>query len=107
MGQSVGKWEGDTLVVEVSGFNDQTWFDRSGTHHSSGLKVVERYTYLTPNHVQYEATMTDPAVFTKPWKISLPLYRRMEKDARLMDFKCVEFVEELVFGEHRRKPLPR
>jgi hypothetical protein len=107
MGQSVGKWEGDTLVVEVSGFNDQTWFDRSGTHHSSGLKVVERYTYLTPNHVQYEATMTDAAVFTKPWKISLPLYRRMEKDARLMDFKCVEFVEELVFGEHRRKPLPR
>ena len=107
MGQSVGKWEGDTLVVEVSGFNDQTWFDRSGTHHSSGLKVVERYTYLTPNHVQYEATMTDPAVFTGPWQISLPLYRRMEKDARLMDFKCVEFVEELVFGEHRRKPLPR
>jgi len=107
MGQSVGRWEGDSLVVEVSGFNDQTWFDRSGTHHSSQLRVVERYTYTTPNHIQYEATITDPAVFTRPWKISLPLYRRMEKDARLMDFKCVEFVEELIFGEHRRKPLTR
>jgi hypothetical protein len=69
--------------------------------------VVERYRFLSPNHIQYEATMTDPQVFTQPWKISLPLYRRMEKDARLMDFKCVEFVEELVFGQYRRKPLPR
>jgi hypothetical protein len=107
MGQSVGKWEGDSLVVTVVGFNDQTWFDRSGTHHSAQLRVVERYTYQTPNHVHYEATITDPEVFTGPWKISLPLYRRMEKDARLMDFKCVEFVEELMYGEFRRKPLPR
>ena len=107
MGQSVGRWEGDTLIVEVSGFNDQTWFDRSGTHHSNRLRVVERYTYMTPNHIQYEAAITDTEVFTRPWKIALPLYRRMEKDARLMDFKCVEFVEELMFGEHRRKPLKR
>ena len=107
MGQSVGRWEGDTLVVEASGFNDQTWFDRSGTHHSNLLRVVERYSFITPHHIQYEAEITDPEVFTRPWKISLPLYRRMEKDARLMDFKCVEFVEELMFGEHRRKPLPR
>ena len=107
MGQSVGRWEGDTLVVDVTGLSDQTWFDRSGTHHSNQLHVVERYTMTTPNHIQYEATIEDPEVFTRPWKISLPLYRRMEPDARLMDFKCVEFVEELVFGEHRRKPLPR
>ncbi|MEO8027562.1 MAG: hypothetical protein ABI823_13865 [Bryobacteraceae bacterium] len=107
MGQSVGKWEGDTLVVDVTGQNDQTWFDRSGTFHSSQLHVVERYTLMTPNHIRYEATIEDPDVFTKPWKISLPLYRRMEPDARLMDFKCVEFVEELLFGEYRRKPLPR
>jgi hypothetical protein len=107
MGQSVARWDGDTLVVEVSGFNDQTWFDRSGTHHSNQLRVVERYSFLTPNHLQYEAVISDPAVFSRPWKIALPLYRRMEKDARLMDFKCVEFVEELMFGEHRRKPLPR
>jgi len=107
MGQSVGRWDGDTLVVDVTGFNDQTWFDRSGTHHSAQLRVTERYTYMTPNHIQYEATITDPEVFTRPWKISLPLYRRMEKDARLMDFKCVEFVEELMFGEYRRTPLKR
>jgi len=107
MGQSVGKWEGDTLVVDVKGQNDQTWFDRSGTHHSAKLHVVERYTMMTPNHIRYEATIEDPEVFTGPWKISMPLYRRMEADARLMDFKCVEFVEELIFGEHRRKPLPR
>jgi len=107
MGQSIGRWEGDALVVEVAGFNDQTWFDRSGTHHSNQLKVVERYTYMTPNHIQYEATITDPVVFTVPWKISLPLYRRMEKDARLMDFKCVEFVEELLYGQYRRNPLKR
>jgi len=107
MGQSVGHWDGDTLVVDVTGLNDQTWFDRSGTHHSNQLHVVERYTLMTPNHIQYEATIEDPEVFTQPWKISLPLYRRMEPDARLMDFKCVEFVEELMFGEYRRKPLPR
>lgn len=107
MGQSVGKWQGDTLVVEVTGQNDQTWLDRSGTHHTEQMKVVERYRLMTPNHIQYEATIEDPEVFARPWKISLPLYRRMEKDARLVDFKCVEFVEELVFGEHRRKKLER
>ncbi len=107
MGQSVGRWEGDTLVVDVTGQTDQTWFDRSGTHHSNQLRVFERYTLISPNHIQYEATIEDPEVFTRPWKISMPLYRRMEKDARLMDFKCVEFVEELMFGEYRRKPLER
>ena len=107
MGQSVGHWEGDTLVIEVTGFNDQTWFDRSGTHHSNQLKVVERYTLSSPNHIQYEAEIEDPVVFTRPWKISMPLYRRMEEDARLMDFKCVEFVEELIYGEYRRRPLER
>lgn len=107
MGQSVGRWEGDTLVVDVTGQNDQTWFDRAGTHHSNQLHVVERYTLTSSNHIRYEATITDPEVFTQPWKISLPLYRRMEPDARLMDFKCTEFVEELVFGEFRRHPLKR
>lgn len=107
MGQSVGRWEGDTLVVDVTGQNDQTWFDRTGTHHTNQLHVVERYTLTSPNHIQYEATIEDAEVFTKPWKIKLPLYRRMEADARLMDFKCVEFVEELIFGEFRRKPLER
>ena len=107
MGQSVGRWEGDTLVVEVTGQNDQTWFDRAGSHHTNQLRVVERYTLIGPNHIRYEATMEDPNVFTRPWTISLPLYRRIEEGARLMDFKCVEFVEELIFGGFRRNPLPR
>ncbi len=107
MGQSVGRWEGDTLVVDVSGLSDQTWLDRSGTHHSYKMRVTERYTPIGPNHIQYEATIEDPEVFTRPWKISMPLYRRIEEGARLMDFKCVEFVEELIYGEYRRKPLER
>ncbi len=107
MGQSVGSWDADTLVVEVTGFNGQTWFDRSGTHHTNQLKVIERYSLASPNHIQYEATIEDPGVFTRPWKISMPLYRRMEPDARIMDFKCVEFVEELIYGGFRRNPLPR
>jgi hypothetical protein len=107
MGQSVGHWEGDTLVVEVTGQNDQTWFDRSGNHHSDQLKVTERYTPTGPNHLEYEATIEDPQTFTRPWTIRMPLYRRMEPDARLMDFRCVEFVEELLYGEWRRNPLTR
>ena len=107
MGQSVGRWEGDTLVVEVTGQNDQTWFDRAGSHHTNQLVVTERYTLISPNHIQYEATMEDPNVFTRPWTIRMPLYRRIEEGARLMDFKCVEFVEELIYGEFRRTPLPR
>ncbi len=107
MGQSVGRWEGDTLVVEVTGQNEQTWLDRAGSHHTNQLRVTERYTLMSPNHIQYEATMEDPAVFTEPWTIRLPLYRRVEEGVRLMDFKCVEFVEELVFGHLRRNPLER
>ena len=107
MGQSAGHWEGDTLVVDVTGLDDRTWLDRSGTHHSYKMHVVERYTPIGPNHLRYEATIEDPEVFTRPWKISLPLYRRIEEGARLMDFKCVEFVEELIYGEYRRKPLER
>ena len=107
MGQSVGHWEGNTLVVEVTGLNDQTWFDRSGNYHSDALKVVERYTRTSPDIMQYEATVTDPNVFTRPWKISLPLYRRQEKNVQLLEFKCVEFVEELMYGQWRKKPLSK
>ena len=107
MGQSSAHLEGDTLVVDVTGLNDQTWFDRSGSHHSNQLHVVERYTLLDADHIQYEATIEDPIVFTRPWTIRMPLYRRIENDAQLMDFKCVEFVEELLYGEFRRDPLER
>jgi hypothetical protein len=105
MGQSVGRWEGDTLVVEARGFNDQTWFDRSGNFHSEDMKVTERYTRTSPDIITYEATIEDPKTFSRPWKMSLPLYRRAEKNAQLMDFKCVEFVEELLYGQWRKKPL--
>ncbi|HKA00624.1 MAG TPA: hypothetical protein VKE70_29130 [Candidatus Solibacter sp.] len=107
MGQSFGKWEGDTLVVDVSGFNDKTWFDRAGNFHSDALHVVERYTRTSPDVITYEATIEDPAVFTRPWKISMPLYRRQEKNAQILDFKCVEFVEELMYGQWRKNPLSR
>src|SRR5215468_6392572 len=86
MGQSVGRWEGNTLVVDVTGFNERTWFDRSGNFHSDQLHVVERYTPYAPGVLWYEATIEDPKVFTKPWKISMPLYKHVEKNAQLMDF---------------------
>ncbi len=105
MGQSFGRWEGDTLVIEVTGFNDSTWFDRSGNHHSEQMKVVERYTRTSADIIQYEATITDPKTFSRPWKMSMPLYRRAEKNVQLMDFKCVEFVEELMYGKLRKNPL--
>jgi hypothetical protein len=107
MGQSVGRWDGDTLVVDVTGFNEETWFDRSGNFHSDALHVVERYTRSALDVISYEATIEDPKVFTRPWKISMPLYRRLEKSAQLMDFKCVEFVEELMYGQWRKKPLTK
>jgi hypothetical protein len=107
MGQSFGHWEGETLVVDVTGFNDRTWFDRAGNFHSDALHVVERYTRTSPDVISYEATIEDPAVFTRPWKISMPLYKRQEKNAQLLDFKCVEFVEELIYGQWRKSPLSR
>jgi hypothetical protein len=107
MGQSVARWDGDTLVVDVTGMNDQTWFDRSGNFHSDALHVVERYTRTSADVISYEATIEDPKVFTRPWKMSMPLYRRQERNAQLMDFKCVEFVEELMYGQLRKRPLGR
>ena len=107
MGQSVGHWEGDTFVVEANSFDDRTWFDRAGNFHSDALKVTERYTRTSPDLLQYEATIEDPNVFTRPWKISMPLYRRVEKNARLFEFKCIEFVEELLYGQFRKTPLSR
>jgi hypothetical protein len=103
MGLSVGRWEGETLVIDVKSFNDRSWFDRAGNFHSDALHVVERYTAIGPDHLLYEATIEDPKVFTRPWRISMPLYRRKEANARLLEFKCVEFSEELIYG-HLRKP---
>jgi hypothetical protein len=103
MGQSAGRWDGDTLVVDTIGFNDQTWFDRAGNFHSDALHVIERFTPKTPDLVDYEVTIEDPKVFTRPWKIQMPLYRRQGQNAQLLEFKCVEFVEELMYGHLRKK----
>ena len=105
MGQSVGRWDGETFVIEVSGFNDQSWFDRAGNHHTEQMKVTERYTMTDADHIRYEATITDPGTFSKPWTMSMPLYRRVERGARLGQFKCVEFVTELMYGHLRKEPL--
>jgi hypothetical protein len=103
MGWSNGRWEGNTLVVDVTGFNDQTWFDRAGNFHSDALHVVERYTPAGPNVLNYEATIEDPKVFSRAWKIGMPLYRHLEKNAQLMEYKCVELSEELLYGDLRKK----
>jgi hypothetical protein len=107
MGQSVGHWEGDALVVDTKGFNDQTWFDRAGDFHSDQLHVVERFTPLSADALNYEATIEDPQTFSRPWKISMPLNRRLEKNMQLLEFKCVEFVEELMYGHLRKKPATK
>ena len=83
MGHSVGRWEGDTLVVDVTEFNGKNWFDRAGNFHSDALRLVERFTPITPDAIHYEVTIEDPNVFTRPWKISMPLYRRLEPNMQL------------------------
>jgi hypothetical protein len=102
MGWSNGRWEGDTLVVEVTDFNGLTWLDRSGNHHSDALKVTERYTPSGNDHIDYEATIEDPNTFSRPWTIAMPLYRRVEDHAQILEYKCVEFAEELLYG-HLKK----
>jgi hypothetical protein len=104
MGWSNGRWEGETLVVDVTSLNDQTWFDRAGNFHSDALHVVERYTPRSADTLLYEAQIEDPKVFSRPWKIRMPLYRRVEADARLLEYKCVEFAEELLYGHLSKKP---
>jgi hypothetical protein len=105
MGWSNGKWEGETLVIDTTGFNDRSWFDRAGNFHSDSLHVVERITAASPYHLNYEATIEDPQVFSKPWKISMPLYRRMEKNIEILEYRCVEYSEELIYGKYRKVPL--
>jgi hypothetical protein len=102
MGTANGHWEGQTLVIDSTGFNDESWFDRAGDFHSDQLHVVERFTPIDHDHITYEATIEDPQVFMRPWKISLPLYRHIEKNAQLTEFKCVPFAEELLYGDVRR-----
>ena len=94
MGDSRGHWDGDTLVVDVVHFTDQTWLDRSGNFHSEGLHVVERYTRTGPDHMLYEVTIEAPEVFTEPWRMSMPLYRRQEDDVRILEYECYAYLED-------------
>jgi hypothetical protein len=95
MGDSRGRWDGETLVVDVANFNDKTWFDMAGNFHSEALHVVERFTRTGRDVLEYEATIEDPKVFTKPWRISMPVYRVFERDYgdRLLDYECAELAE--------------
>jgi hypothetical protein len=104
MGQSTGRWEGDTLVIDTIGLNDRTWFDRAGNFHSDALHVVERLTPTGPGILAYEATIEDPNVFTRPWKITMPLYRHVEPHAQLLEFQCIPLVEETLYGHLAKKP---
>ncbi|MEX0617650.1 MAG: hypothetical protein WDZ76_09840 [Pseudohongiellaceae bacterium] len=104
MGHSRGRFEGDTLVIEVTDQVPDTWFDHAGNHHTEALRVVERYTHMGPNTLMYEATIEDSGVYTRPWTVRFPLYRRLEENAQLLEFKCVEFAEELIYGHLRRQP---
>ena len=99
MGRSNGSWDGDTLVIEVNSNIEDTWFDRAGNHHSNAMVVTERYTLLDDYLMQYEATIEDPQTFTEPWTIRMPLYRHAEANARLLEFNCVEYAEELLYGD--------
>ena len=109
LGDSRGRYEGDTLVVDVANFNGETWFDRAGNFHSEELKVVERYTRIGPNHMRYEATITDPKVFTRPWKIQLTLYRNIDPKAQILDYQCYAFEDRtpgMTVPLSRQSPLP-
>jgi hypothetical protein len=107
MGHSVGRWEGDTLVVDVTNFNDRSWFDRAGNYHSAALKLTERFTLRSPDVIWYEVTIEDPNVFTRPWTIAMPIYRRAEPNMQLLEFRCNEFVEEFMYGSLRKEQLVR
>jgi hypothetical protein len=106
MGWSSGSWDGDTLVVDVTGMVEDTWFDRAGDYHSDALHLTERYTPTSANTLLYEVTVDDPKVYTRPWKMSMPLYRRMDKNMQLLEFNCVSYVEELMYGHLRKVEAP-
>ena len=105
MGHSRGHWDGDTLVIDVTNNLANTWFDRSGNFHGGEMRVTERWTRISPEHLQYEATIDDPEVFTRPWTMSFPLYRRINEDAELNEFRCVEFAEPYILGTLSKPPL--
>ena len=91
MGDSRGRWEGDTLVVDVVHFNADTWFDKAGNFHTEEMHLAERFTPIGTDHIDYEVTIDDSKVFTGPWKISMILYRHKERNLRLLEYECYSF----------------
>ena len=102
MGHNLGQWEGQSLVITTTDQYDWTWFDHSGNHHSEALRVTEKFTPIGPNTLWYEAEIDDSEVYTRPWKISMPLYRRLERGMQLVEFKCQEYSEEIIYGHLRQ-----
>jgi hypothetical protein len=103
MGWSNGKWEGETLVIDTTGYLDTTWFDRAGNHHSDALHTIERISARSAETLNYEITIEDPNVFTRTWKMSFPLYKHVEPNAQLTEYRCVEFSEEVIYGHLKKK----
>ena len=103
MGWSNGRWDGDTLVIDVTGLNGQSWLDRAGNFTSEAVHVIERYTLIDADHIDYEVTIEDPQTFTRPWQMRMPIYRRIEPNAQILEFKCVPFAEELLYGHLRKQ----
>jgi hypothetical protein len=99
MGWSRGHWDDDTLVIDVTSLNEDNRLDRAGNFYSAAVRIVERLTLVSPYHLMYEATIEDPNVYTRPWTIRFPLYRRMEQNAQVMEFKCQPYVEEMLYGQ--------
>jgi hypothetical protein len=90
MGDSVGHWDGDTFVVDVTGFNDKTWLDGAGHFHSDALHVVERYTRTPQDTIHYEVIAEDPNVLTKPWKVVDAQLRHPPREDRIMEYECAQ-----------------
>jgi hypothetical protein len=93
LGDSRGRWEGDTLVVDVVHFTNQTRFDRAGNFHSEALHVVERLTFIDKDHIDYRVTIEDPKVFTREWQMRMPLYRRIEENPRVLEYDGYAFTD--------------
>ena len=120
MGTSYGQWDGDTLVVTTLAMSpgeykapagemisdSVTWLDRAGNYLRNTSTVVERFTKVGENHIQYSATITDPELYTRPWTISMPLYRHVEPNAQLLEFRCVPFSEMLLYGDLLEEGAP-
>ena len=91
LGDTRARWEGDTLVTDVIYFNADTWLDRAGNFHSEQMHLVERFTMRDRDHINYEVTVEDPKVFSRPWKMSIPFYRRIEPNVQILDYECQSF----------------